>query len=486
MESAGGAEVHVRDYSAVLWKRKWPALIAFAAIVVPVFVHINWIQSPRYESTAALMVKIQGQQAELFGRAVLTTKIDVDTEIEVMKSPPVLARPAQIIEAGGLEPLYWLQKIEWNRIEETPVVHITAESPSPELSRDIANSVGQAYIDYSRRAMLDTSRSAFVWMERQLAEAEARMQRDEQKLQDFRKAHPDANLEVHTEFNNEYHHALTTEAMEVQLASVAAETQLDEYGKLLDQSGVPRPGLPDEEPKVISFDDKGSPERLALLAALSNSERLAGISAGIDSAKAALTEKLKKLKSRHPEIMVLEEQLSTLQSYYQAAFLTECQKGYIERRAHLAGMQAMLREKTRELSDYRRQFFRTTDEQLQYSILQRNVEASRMLYSTVLSRLKEFDLSQGAAAESARFIQPAPAGLLKDPQNGIKLAFAVLCGVLLSVGAALSMEYFDTTLKSPADVERALDLAVLGTVPQSVHGPLSVREEETDLLIVVD
>ena len=489
MGTAAGKEIHVRDYGSAMWKHKWLTLSAFAGVVAPVISYIIWIQQPTYEATAALMVKVQAWQAELFSGARQITKINVDTEIEIMKSPPVVAAAASMLEAAGLDPERWIRKMTWTRIGETSVVHITAETPSAELSRDIANAVGKNYIDYSRRTMLDTSRATFVWLERQLAEAKARMQRDEQKLQGFRRANPDVSPGTRGEFDDDYHRALMADQMKVQLAGLTAETEMEEYGRLLDQCGVPRPGPPDAEAKVIAFDDKADPEKLALLAALSNSERLAQISADIDATKAAFEQQLKVLGPRHPTILEYGQHLATLQGHYEAAFLAECQKAYIRRRAHLSAMQLTLKQKARELEEYRRKFFHKTNEQLQYAVLQRNVEASRMLHNTVLAKLKEFDLSQGAAEESARFIQRAPVGFLKDPQNGIKIAFATLCGIVLGAGAALLMEYFDTTLKTVADVERTLDLAVLGTLPRAAPAAPAapgLPEDNSGPLVVLD
>ena len=486
MEGAGSADIHVRDYGSSLWKRKWLVLITLIPVVMPVVVYVKWIQEPTYESTAALVVKVQGRQAQFFAAARPATKLDVNTEIEIMKSPPVLARTASMLEAAGLDPVQWLRKVDWIRIEETSVVHIMAESPSPELARDVANAIGDSYIEYSRRTTLDTSRSAFVWLERQLADAKVQMQRDEQKLSDFRKTNAGATLGSSAEFDNDYHRALLSQHAEVKLAGAAAQTQLDEYDRLLDECGIPRPGPAADEPTTIVFNEKADREKLALLAALSNSERLAEISAQIDAGRAALNEKLKTLQPRHPDILALRQHVATAERHYKAALLTECQKGYVGRRARLAGLQAMLNDKKGELDEYRQQFFRTTDQQLELAVLQRNVEASRMLYSTVLSKLKEFDLSQGAAQESARFIQRAPLGFLKDPENAIKVAFAVLCGVLLGVGVALLVEYFDTTLKDADDVERTLNLAVLATLPAVSMAAAAPPREKADLFVALD
>jgi len=54
------------------------------------------------------------------------------------------------------------------------------------------------------------------------------------------------------------------------------------------------------------------------------------------------------------------------------------------------------------------------------------------------------------------------------PRKTINLAISVLVGLVVGVGVALVIEYFDTTVKTPDDVERYLGLPVIGIVPQFV------------------
>jgi len=486
LETSVRPDIHVRDYGAALWKRKWLALTAFAAVVVPVVIYIAFIQVPTYQSSTTLMVKVQGKQAQLFDEARPITPVDVDTEIEIMKSPPVLARPASIFETAGLEPKKWIDKIEWLRVEQTPVVHITVEAPTPVLARDVANALGESYIDYSRRTMLDSSRTAMMWLERQLADAQARLRRDRQRLQDFCKAHPGSNFGANAEMGAAVHQALMEEYMEIEYQHAAAKTAFDEFSSLLQECGIPEPGSPMDAHRRLAFAGKAEPEKLSMLAALSDSERLAAITAELDAARAALDEKLKVLKPGHPEAVELAARVAMLEKHYRAAFVTECRKGYMRRRGMLHSLEKMLQSKKQELVDFRKQFYGGSGESMEFAVLERNAEASQMLYNTVLEKLKEFDLSQGATSESARFIQPATLGVLKNPQNGIKLAFALLCGMLLAVGTALLVEYFDTTLKTTEDVERELQLAVLGTLPDT-QGPTRLKDsQESDLLVVLD
>ena len=51
------------------------------------------------------------------------------------------------------------------------------------------------------------------------------------------------------------------------------------------------------------------------------------------------------------------------------------------------------------------------------------------------------------------------------PSKRTNLLLAVVVGLVVGVGAALGIEYFDTTIKTPDDVERYLGVPVIGIVP---------------------
>jgi uncharacterized protein involved in exopolysaccharide biosynthesis len=86
---------------------------------------------------------------------------------------------------------------------------------------------------------------------------------------------------------------------------------------------------------------------------------------------------------------------------------------------------------------------------IQYNILKREAETDRQMYELVLQRLKETDLAGNIQANNIRIIDEA-----KIPQNPIRprkkvnAMLSMIVGLILGLGAALGVEYFDTTIKS--------------------------------------
>lgn len=51
------------------------------------------------------------------------------------------------------------------------------------------------------------------------------------------------------------------------------------------------------------------------------------------------------------------------------------------------------------------------------------------------------------------------------PRKSINMAIAFVLGLMISIGVSFLLEYMDSTLKTPEDIKKYLDLPVLGTIP---------------------
>jgi capsular polysaccharide biosynthesis protein len=51
------------------------------------------------------------------------------------------------------------------------------------------------------------------------------------------------------------------------------------------------------------------------------------------------------------------------------------------------------------------------------------------------------------------------------PKKALNVAIAFFLGLMVSVGISFILEYMDSTIKTPEDIKKYLDLPVLGTIP---------------------
>jgi len=120
---------------------------------------------------------------------------------------------------------------------------------------------------------------------------------------------------------------------------------------------------------------------------------------------------------------------------------------------------------------------------LPFERAQRNFEVQ----TTILDALRARVVQQGIEMEVPRtpveIIEPAEPPLQHfSPNIVMNIALSVVLGLAAGIGLAYFIEYLDTSVKTVDDVERYLDLPVLGIIPQKVkplieEGPDSPHAE---------
>lgn len=98
--------------------------------------------------------------------------------------------------------------------------------------------------------------------------------------------------------------------------------------------------------------------------------------------------------------------------------------------------------------------------------LNREAEATRLLYEHFLARLKETSVQQGIQRADSRILSQAVVPLsASTPRESLVLSIAAIIGAVLGVAAVLLREMRSTTFRTPQELEDFTGLAVLGQVP---------------------
>gem|GEM_PF-5199707 len=83
-------EVHLRDHFIVLDRSKW---LIIAAVVVALSSTILYLkkQEPVYQAQTSIIIEPKRAQEMVFSQSVQAISLDSETQIEVIKTTPVLA-----------------------------------------------------------------------------------------------------------------------------------------------------------------------------------------------------------------------------------------------------------------------------------------------------------------------------------------------------------------------------------------------------------
>jgi uncharacterized protein involved in exopolysaccharide biosynthesis len=107
-----------------------------------------------------------------------------------------------------------------------------------------------------------------------------------------------------------------------------------------------------------------------------------------------------------------------------------------------------------------------SEKEIKLLTLQREVETNQQLYDAVLKRLKETGVTGQLETNNVRVVEDATVpGAPVRPRKARQILMSLVAGLVLALGVALGVEYFDTTLRTPDDVERYLGLPVVAIIP---------------------
>lgn len=130
---------------------------------------------------------------------------------------------------------------------------------------------------------------------------------------------------------------------------------------------------------------------------------------------------------------------------------------------------------------------RSKKNEIQYSILSREVEVNKEIYNALIRKHKETDIGSAIVQTDASIIERAqlPRGPVA-PNKPLQVTLAWLLGLLLAVGYCWVVEYGDATLKRPQDIENHFSwplLSVIGKDAQHSAGatgklPVFVKDDD--------
>lgn len=138
----------------------------------------------------------------------------------------------------------------------------------------------------------------------------------------------------------------------------------------------------------------------------------------------------------------------------------------------LVAAQANEQQTAAALDQQKNEAYRLRDEMVEYTLRQRDYEANRTLYESLLPRLRAASVQAGLDSQEIDIVDQAyrPVTLTMQTRSSI-LARTLGIGLVLGCVLAFTLESLDTGVRGVAELERMTHLPSLGVIPRLRCGP---------------
>ena len=457
-------KLHFLDYWRIIRLRKTVILLVFLLVVVTTTAVTFWLPKT-YASMARIQVEKDVSAVSGIEKNATYAPFDpfwLGTQFEVIQSSSVLNEVIKKLELNekwgtrrGLpgklktEQTYKILKGQINvkQSRNTSLIEIWVYSEDMAEASEIANTIADVYRE-SRLAIRKTTRTAGV-------------DTLQEKLQN-----KEAQVTVQQKIVNELRR--TNDIPDLEFAGINTPTLDIDTIRSLEQNRIVALTRYTEEQTLLDGVSKYTREQLrkSLSTVYPLDPLLNSLMEKLTSGQQQLTALTKDLTEEHSEVKKAKALVETVQSQLDERIvgILDGLKTNAERaKARLAEIDAQVRAKRDELnskSDKNRSYY---DAKRELENLQRVKEAINL---RIESETIDTDLPMSSIVTVTDIAKVDPSPV--KPNKPLNIALGVIVGLIVGVGLAFFIEYLDTSVKTIDDVERALQAAVLGVIPQNV------------------
>jgi len=447
------ASVPLSHYLWIVRRNRWRILAFVVASVLATFV-ISKRLTPMYEATTVIDVDRQSPSAIIGQDATRAASNDADqflaTQMRLVTSDAVLrpvaekyklleleqqfkARSEEGRRMAGNAPIL-LKQIKISRPPNTYLLLVNYRSPDPQLSADVTNAVAQSFLQHTYEIRYNSSASVSVYMEKQLEELKAKMERSGAALSAYERElnviNPDEKtsilsarlLQLNTDFTN-----AQGERMKKQAAYESVQGGSMEAGQVSAQG-----------------------------------EALRRLSERLSDAEEKYAEVASRFAANHPENRKSAAQIAEIKLNITAM------REKITQRAQVEYSEALNREALGQqaVRQAKSEFDHLNARSFEYQTAKREADADKKLYEELVRKIKEATINTSFQNSSIRIADLArPAYKAVFPNIPLNLGIAFICALLLAMAAAITADVLDNTVRDPEQISRGMNTVVLGSLP---------------------
>ena len=341
----------------------------------------------------------------------------------------------------------------------TRLIDITAESRAPALARQLAQSVIEEFIRQGYNQRIGVSQEANGFLVQEAERLKVKLEKSERALQAYREHNNAVSLEDKQNIIVETLKDLNLKLNEARSQRMKLESDFAQYKELA----------------------RGDPKALLVLSIIADSPAVLEAKKRLADEEAQIAMLTRRYRAEHPKFIQAQSELAQVAGDLNKTILKAGES--IGAAYEVAGVnERKLEEALRAQEKLSLELNKIA---IPYSGLAREVESDRALYQSIVTRLKETDVTKALEKSPIRVVEPAriPAKPVR-PHKMLVLLLGLLGGLCTGVSACLLLQAFDRSLKTVDETERSIGWPVVAAVPMLPR--LNSLGRERDLPILHD
>ncbi len=483
MNSAGRnnhAAVEVIDLS-YYWqviRRQLKKIILFSAVITAIAVLVALVITPVYKATATILIEAEEAKVlsieEVYGLGSPSDEY-YQTQFEILKSRELAKRtvlelglvdnpefnPAhpenkksfsiKELILGEADPLteeeilaktvdtFW-EAVSISPVRKTQLVKVSVESESAEMARVAANAMAQQFIESQLDAKIEVTQQAAGWLSDRLGGLKAKLEDSERKLQQYRE---------------------DNDLVDVEGVDTLVAKEIDQITEALVEARARRLELQGTYEQLQSLGELNY-ENLSSLPSIISNPVVVNLRDSETQAELKVSELKKRYGPLHPKMIAAESDLEAVRESVltqMKRIATSIESNYLVAKSKENSLEKALTNSKSDVRNLNRTEFTLSE-------YQREVRTNRQLYEAFFNRVSETSATGDLQTASARVVDPAvkPVDPVKTNKKLIVLLALVVSG-MFGVALAFLLDILDSTIKNLDDVERKLDVPMLGLLP---------------------
>jgi len=336
----------------------------------------------------------------------------------------------------------------------TRLIDLMLTTSDPNLSVKLANAYANEYIRYVFERRADASKSATQFLLEEADRLRKKMRVSEEAMQSFRERERAASIEN------------MLAAAQSQLSEITAnQSELEQRIRQIDSD------------LAVVRANQQDIDQLLSLPSVASEPKVVQLNEGLRARERELALISQRYRAKHPTYVMLKLQIDLNKNdlnkvLYDASGLLETTRKRLE-------VQESESKVAREKAEQR--LLAVTSKAIEYNDIKREQETDQALYNSVISRLKEVDLTKQLTESPVRIHEEAIGAAPIRPSATKKWIQSLLGGIAAGIALAIVLFLLDTSIKTVDQIEHLTGVNVIAAIPKlslSTRASVLVANEE--------